>query len=251
MIAAALLYAMCAVGVALINLRSMSVLGLRGVGAVVDGLLAVGLLVPPLFGILLASGVVSGSREQGSLAMVAAQPVSRRAIAWGIYIGVTATVWASVAIGIGLAAVVTAPAVTATDLPRLAVAAGATLLAGTAGVGLGVLVSTLSGGRAQATAIAVAVWFLIALGIDVVLVTFTPVGIGPMGMTAVTIANPIAALRTLALLATDPTALGPFQVFLEERLGMGLSLALFTSALLAWLIAPVGAASWSLRRRDI
>jgi Cu-processing system permease protein len=250
-VAAAVLYAVLAVGIALINLRSMSVLGLRGVGAVVEGLLMVGVLVPPLFGILLGSGVVAGARDHGSLALVAAQPIRRSAILWGGFLGAAATVWASVGIGLGLVAVVTAPSVTASDLGGLAIAAGVTLIAATAGVGLGLLISVLADGRGQATAIAVAVWFFIALGLDVILIALAPVNLGPSGLLALTLVNPLASVRTLGLLATDATSLEPFLFFLEDRFGLIRAVAILAVSLAIWLAAPLALATTVFKRRDI
>jgi Cu-processing system permease protein len=250
-IAAAALYALLAVGVALVNLRSMSVLGLRGIGAAVDGIFAVGLLVPPLFGIVLGAGAVAGARDQGALAMIAAQPLRRGSIVWGVFLGMTATVWAAVGVGLGLVAVVTAPAMTGADLAGLGVAAATTLLAGAAGVALGTLVSTVASGRGQATAVAVAIWFLVALGIDVVLVALAPVSLGPVGLLAVTVANPLATIRTLGILVTEPANLGPLHFFLESRFGSALAVTLLGGVLVAWIWAPVAAASYAIRRRDI
>jgi Cu-processing system permease protein len=250
-LAAAALYALLAVGIALVNLRSMSVLGLRGVSAVVDGLLTIGVLVPPLFGILLGSGVVAGARDQGSLAMVAAQPIPRSSILWGGFLGVTATVWASICIGLGLVAVVTAPAMTMSDLAGLAMATAVTLAAATAGVAIGLLISVLADGRGQATAIAVAVWFLIALGVDVILIALAPVNLGPAGLLWMTLLNPLAAIRTLGLLATDGHALGPFMFFLESRFGVAQAAAVLAVATTAWLAAPLAAAAAVFRSRDV
>ncbi len=250
-LASALLYALVAVGIALVNLRSMSVLGLRGVGSVVDGLIAVGVLIPPLFGILLGAGTIAGAREQGSLAMVAAQPIPRKAITWGVFIGMTLTVWASVGIGLGLVAVVTAPVVTTADLTGLATVVAVTLAAGTAGVGLGVALSTLGSGRGQATAVAVAVWFMVALGIDVVLVVLAPVALGPTGLLVVTLVNPMAIIRTLAFLVADPKALGAFGAFLTDRFGEARAALALSVSLVLWVLGPVAIATYSLRRRDV
>jgi Cu-processing system permease protein len=247
----ALLYTLAAVGVALVNLRSMSVLGLRGVGSVVDGLIAVGVLIPPLFGILLGAGAIAGAREQGSLAMIAAQPIRRSAITRGVFIGMTLTVWVSVGIGLGLVAVVTAPVVTSADLVGLATAAGVTLAAGTAGVALGVALSALGTGRGQATALAVAVWFLIALGIDVILVALAPVALGPTGLLALTLVNPLSTIRTLGLMITDPAALGPFGVYLADRFGSLRSVSMLGGSLALWVLAPVAIATSALKRRDV
>ncbi len=249
--AAAALYGLCAVAIALVNLRSMSVLGLRGAEAVVDGLVAIGVLVPPLFGVLLGAGAIAGARETGTLQLVAAQPVRRSSLVWGAFLGMTATVWIATGIGLGMVAVVTAPVVTGSDLAALGVAAAATLAAGTAGVALGILISVLAPSRGQATAVAVAAWFLVALGVDVVLVALAPVALSPSGLLVTTLANPLASIRTLGLVATDPALLGPFRVFLDEQVGRATSIVLLGGAVMLWLALPVAVAAEALRRRDV
>jgi Cu-processing system permease protein len=249
---AAVLYGAASVALSLVGLRSLRELGLSGAGAAVDGLVALGVLFPPLIGLLLGAASVAGGREQGTLPLMAAQPFRRSTIPWGVVAGLTATVAAAIAVGLGLAAVVLAPVVSASDLPGLGVAALASLASAAVGVSLGVMISTLSATRSQATAIAAAVWFAAALGMDLLLAAVAPgVRLGPVGFLWAVLLNPLESIRLLAAITIDPSALGPFGVYMFDRLGRFGSSALLGGAVVAWTVAPVVVASRVLDRKDV
>ncbi|HSJ28928.1 MAG TPA: ABC transporter permease subunit [Acidimicrobiia bacterium] len=251
-VGAAVLYGAGAIALSLVGLRSLRELGLSGAGAVVDGLVALGVLFPPLIGLLLGAGSVAGSREQGTLPLMSTQPIRRSAIPWGMALGLTATVWAAVGIGLGLAAVVLAPVVSTADLPGLAMAAAVSLASAAVGVSLGVMISSWSATRSQATAVAAAVWFAAALGMDLLLAAVAPgVRLGPVGLLWAILLNPLEGIRLLATMVTDPAALGPFGVYMFDRLGRGVSMLLLGGAAAAWTVIPVVVASRILRRRDV
>ena len=247
----AALYTVLAVGITLVSLRSMSALGLRGVGSAIDGLVGLAVLIPPLFGILLGAGAIAGSREQGMLALVAAQPVRRSTITWGTAFGMVVTMWAGLGIGLGLAAAIIAPAATGEDLVAFLVVVAATLVSGAVGVGLGTIVSVISSTRGQAMMVAIAIWFVAALGVDVILASVAPVALGPGGLLAVTVLNPFSAIRTLAMIIIDPGSLGVFGIYLEQRFGVAGSTVLLSGAMVAWLTVPIMLATRRMRRTDI
>lgn len=245
------IYTAAAIAVTLISLRSMAALGLRGVGAAIDGLIALGILIPPLFGILLGAGTLSRAREEGMLTLVAAQPIRRSAITWGTAIGATLTVWSGMGVGLGLVGAIVAPTAVNADVAGFIVTVAVTLAAGAVGVVLGTMVSVLSSNRGQAMLTAAAIWFVTALGIDVILATTAPAHLGPGGLLGVTVINPLSALRTLGLAVVDPASLGMFGTYLHDWFGpAGLRLVL-TSAVVAWLTIPVSLATRGLRRGDV
>ena len=251
-LACTLVYAALAVIVALAGLRSLQSLGITGVGAALDGLLNLGILLPPLAGLLLSAGAVSGARERGVLAMMASQPVTRGAIGWGMMFGLTGAVWASVVLGLGLVAVVLAPAVRMADLPAVGVMAGATLAAAAVGVSLGLAVSSLVRSRSQATAVAAAVWFMAALGIDLLLAVLAPaLRLAPSGLLWAVLVNPLEAIRLLGMMMLDPGSLGPFGAYMVHRFGTGGSFLLLGAVSAVWMVAPMLLAGWALRRLDV
>jgi Cu-processing system permease protein len=252
LLGAAVLYGVGAVALTLVGLRSLRDLGLSGAGAAIDGLVALGVLLPPLVGLLLGATSVAGGREQGTLAMVASQPIRRSSIPFGIIVGLTATVWAAILAGLGLVAVVLAPVVTASDLAGVGVAAAASLAAAAVGVTLGVTISVLSTSRSQATAVAAAVWFATALGIDLILAVVGPgIRLGPVGFLWAVLANPLEAIRLLALMATDSSALGPFGVYMFDRFGSAGTAGILGGAVASWVIIPALIAGKVMKGRDV
>ncbi len=243
--------AMC-LGVTLLGLDALRGLGLAGVGPAAAGLVNLGVLVPPLLGLLLGAASLAGARERGLLAMVAAQPISRGAIVGGTFLGLAGALWTTVALGLGLASLVLAGVARVEDLAPLGALVGATLAVGTAGLGLGVGISALARSRAQATAAAVATWLVLALGMDLALAGLAPaVRLGPEGLLAGVLLNPLEAGRILALLAASPggTALGPFGAFLIDRFGTAGAGALLVVAIGIWTALPLALARWALARR--
>jgi Cu-processing system permease protein len=247
----AIVFAAISLAVTLLGLGSLRGLGLSGVGPASAGLVNLGVLLPPLLGLLLGAGSIAGARERGLLAMMIVQPVSRTSLVAGLFLGLSAALWLTVAAGFGLAALVLAGVAKVTDLAPFGALVAATLAVGTAGVGVGIGISSVSAGRTQALAIAVAVWFVLALGMDLALAGLGPaVHLGSRGLLIAVLLNPLEAGRILALLGADPgaAALGPFGTYLLERFGTTGSTVLLGSAIAAWTLLPLLVARSALRR---
>ena len=253
-IGTAIVFAAISLGVTLLGLDALRGLGLSGVGPASAGLVNLGVLLPPLMGLLLGAGSIAGARERGLLAMMVAQPVSRTSLILGLFLGLTAALWITVAAGFGLAALVLAGVAKVSDLAPFGALVVATLAVGTAGLGVGIGLSSVAAGRTQAMAMAVAVWFVLALGMDLALAGLGPaVQLGPQGLLVAVLLNPLEAGRILALLAANPSgaALGPFGTYLIERFGTTGSAELLGSAIVVWTVIPLLVARSALRRRPV
>lgn len=249
----AVVFALAALAVTLSGLRSLSELGLAGAGAATDGLVHLALLLPPLVGLLLGAGSLSSHREHGMLALLAAQPLKRGHLPVAAFLGSTLALWAVVAMGFGVAVVVVALVATMADLVALLAVLAISLAAGATAVAIGVLISALSANRSQATAAAAALWLFLALGMDLLLAGLAPgLRLGPAGLLAAVLANPLEAARILALAVVDGAgALGPFGAYLADRFGNAGTYALLAGVLAAWVIVPVAAARAITARRDV
>ncbi len=250
----AVVFAVISLGVTLLGLQSLRGLGLSGVGPASAGLVNLGVLLPPLMGLLLGAGAIAGARERGLLAMMAAQPVSRGTLVGGMFLGLAVALWVTVALGFGLAGLVMAGVAKASDLLPLASLVGATVGAATAGLAVGVGLSALANSRTQAVAAAVAAWFVLALGMDLALAGLGPaIRLGPRGLLIAVLANPLEAGRILALLGAGPhgTALGPFGTYLVDTFGSGGAATVLVASLAAWTLVPLLVARTVLRHRAI
>jgi Cu-processing system permease protein len=252
-IGTAVAFAAMALGVTQLGLRSLRDLGLSGVGPASAGLVNLGVLLPPLMALLLGAGAVAGARERGLLAMLLVQPVSRSSLVIGMFLGLASALWITVALGLGLSAVVLAGVAKTSDLVSFAALVGSTLGVGTAGLAIGIGISTFATSRTQAVTIAVTLWFLLALGMDLALAGLGPaVHLGPEGLLGAVLVNPLEGARILAILAASPegTALGPFGSYLVDTFGTGGSAAVIGLSLVAWTVLPLTAARYRLGRRD-
>jgi Cu-processing system permease protein len=253
-LATSLVFAASCLVATFFGLRSLRSLGLAGAGAVADGLVNLGVLLPPLLGLMLGAGSLAGMRERGMLALLASQPVRRATLVRSTFLGLTATLWISVLLGFGAAGLVVAGVAQGSDLPAVAALVLATLAVSATAVAVGVALSTLSSSRGQASAAAVCLWFVLAFGVDLLLAGVAPgLRLGPRGLLLAVLANPLEAARMAALFAAAPdgSTLGPFGAYLADRFGAVGTLSMLAGALLAWTVLPLSVATRTLRRRDI
>ena len=250
----AAIYGLLSVTVTLLAFRSVRELGLVGIGPTAATLINVGVLLPSLIGLLLGAGAIVGPREDGSLAMVAAQPIGRATIVWASFLGLTGAIWTALGIGLGAAMVVISGVARAADLPAIAALVAATLGVAATGVAIGLAASAIASSRAQAVAAAVAMWIVFALGVDLALAAIAPsLRIGPQMLLVAILLNPLESARILALLGADleGTALGPFGAYAIGAFGARGTIALLFVELIAWTVLALVVARWALHRRDL
>jgi len=250
----AVVFAGLAMAVTLLGLRSVRELGLTGAGPTSNSLVNLGVLLPSLMGLLLGAGHLASAREQGLLSMIGAQPISRRSIVLGSFAGLTGSLWATIAVGFGAAALVISGVATSGEVIPLLALVVATLGLSAVCVAIGVALSAFASGRTQALALSVVVWIVFAFGMDLALAAIAPVvRLGPGWLLGAIMLNPLEAVRVLALLATGPegTALGPFGSYLTQSFGAGGAAAILAAALVGWTVAALLLAQVALRRKDL
>jgi Cu-processing system permease protein len=253
-LAMAAIFGVLCLTVTLLGFRTVRELGLTGIGPASATLVNLGVLLPSLMGLLLGSGAVVGAREQGLLAMLAAQPMRRGSIATGAFLGLTGSMWTTLGIGYGVALLVMSSVARGSDVPALVTLIGATLGVAATSVAIGVALSSFASNRAQAVAGAVGLWIVFSLGVDLALAALAPsVHLGPQGLLAAIALNPLEAGRVLALLGTNfrGTALGPFGAYLVSTFGTVGSVAVLVLVLASWTVLPLLLARWALPRRDL
>ena len=250
----AAIFGVLSLTVTLLAFRTVRELGLAGIGPASASLVNLGVLLPSLMGLLLGGGALVGAREQGILAMMSAQPLKRSSIATGAFIGLTGSIWTTLGIGFGVAMLIMSGVARGSEVPALVTLIGATLGVAMSSVAIGVAVSAFASSRVQAVAAAVGLWIVLSLGVDLTLAALAPsVHMGPSGLLAAILLNPLEAGRILALLGTNfkGTALGPFGAYLITTFGKVGTVALLVADLVAWTAVPLFLARWALPRRDL
>ncbi len=247
-------FGLSAAMVSLLGLESFRQLGLRSVGPAAISLVNLALLLPTVQALLLGALTVSSDRERGLLAMLHAAGVSALTLAGASWLAVTASTALSIALGFGISMLVVAGNVPVEDLPAFGAIGTLMLAAATATAAIGVLIGALAATRLQAALLAVAAWFVLAVGLDLVVIGLGVfLRIGEIGLLVAALGNPIEAARLAALLLLDAsgTVLGPLGTYLLDRFGILGAHALLLGALAAWTGVPLVLAGRVLARRDL
>jgi ABC-type transport system involved in multi-copper enzyme maturation permease subunit len=250
----AAVFALLCFAVTVLALGTVRDLGLTGVGPASATLVNLGVLLPSLMGLVLGAGSLVGAGETGLLAMMAAQPIARPALAVGATLGLTRALWTTLAVGFGVAAIVLAGVAAAGDVAAIVALILATACVSAASVSIGVAISAIAGSRVQAISAGVATWIVLSLGVDLGLAALAPsIHLGPAGLLVAVLADPLESGRILALLGSnlEGTALGPFGAYLLSAFGTVGSVVLLCATLAAWFLAPMWLARTALRARDL
>jgi Cu-processing system permease protein len=249
----ALSLALLSIAVASLGMAGAERWGVSALDRTAVALLDLVLLFIPLMALPLGAGSFAGEGEDGSLAYVVAQPVTRAEVFAGKLAGLIATMTLSLAIGFGAAAIVVGLSGGVPTATFLALAAGAWLLA-VVTVTLGALLSVLAKRRVRALAAAIATWVVLVFLCDFgVLATAASEWMSAGGLFAISVANPIEAVKTLAALAISDRleVLGPVGVHAVRVLGRGPLSALLTISILAWTTISAFAAYLQFRRESL
>lgn len=239
----------------LIGLRESGVVGFTGMGRALMSWSHALLFLLPLLALSATSQVVNAARDDGSLELLLANPVSRTAYFLGISFVRAAALVLPLLVAMPLVAIAGALAfgsgVPWDFLLRGVGVSAALLLCFTA---LGLLVSTLVRNQAKALMLTILVWVA-----GVLLIDFGLVGVmlqwelPPQAVFALAALNPVQCARLALLSAAQPelSTFGPVGFYLANRIG-GTGLLLLG---LGWpLLLGLTAWVWSLgafRRRDL
>lgn len=237
----------------LLGLRSVSNLGLAGVGPGTGALINLAILFPPLMGIMLGANSLSSARERSLLPLMLVQPLSRLEHLCGVILGLVGAVWLTIGFGFGASALLLSRVAGTADVSGLLAIVGSALGVGVASVAIGVAISALAGSRLQALGLSMGLWFLFAFAIDLVLAGLAAaVHLGPFGLFVGVLLNPLEAGRILMVLASgaDAMTLGPFGAYLDNTVGTTIAALAVCASLAAWTVLSLLVAWAGITRRE-
>ena len=208
------------------------------------------LFVVPLASIVFGTIYLHGSREFVELML--AQPVGRRQLYVGLYLGLVISMAGAGALGLGMPLIllghstaILAPAIT---LVTMAVALSAAFC------GLAAVIAYLITDRVRGLAAALGVWLLLAVVWDAAILLFAsqfadyPIEKSILGAM---IANPIDLARLLLLFQFDVAALlGYTGAVFQRFFGGALGVTVAALALLAWAAIPAALGGRLFYRKD-
>ncbi|UCG75173.1 MAG: ABC transporter permease subunit [Gemmatimonadota bacterium] len=212
-------------------------LGYRSYGRALAGLMQLALFVVPLMSLLSSAAAIAGARETGALEYLLAQPVTRREVFAGKWLGVAAAVVASIVVGYGATGAVAA----AKGVPGLPIAVLLlfTVILSAAFVSLGLWVSAVASTRARATSVVFTLWLVfLALGSLGLMSAFVRWGLPARLLQVWSLVNPIESFRLgmIAMLEPDASLLGPAGAALIGALGRQGLIAAASGSLAAWAL---------------
>jgi Cu-processing system permease protein len=218
-------------------------------------LVQVVLLLVPLTALVI--GVLSLAPERGAAELMFSQPVSRGTILFGKLVGLFQALAAAQAVGFGAAGLVVHAQAGAEGLGGFLWLVLASLITTAVFLGLAALLSAGAVGRrrARALALALVVWFVAVVFLDLLALgaaSLLPSGAASRVLMVSSIVNPLAAVRTGALLAIEGTgAFGAASLALFRFTGgPRATFVVLALSLAFWLTAPAGLALRRLRRAD-
>lgn len=242
---------------------TLAFLGAAPTGSVKVGALAVTIVslssltifLVPLIALLLSYDAIVGEVERGTMALLLAYPVARWQVVLGKFAGHLGILGFATAVGYGVAGL--ALQATGADDPSAWLAflamIGSSMLLGAVFIAIGYLVSALVGDRGAAGGVAIGVWLFFVLLYDMALLGALVADHGQTVtadmLNALLLLNPADAYRLLNLTASPDVSGFAGVAGLGARTGLGPGL--LVGALVAWVVAPLAAATALFARRQV
>jgi len=240
-------------GLSLLGLAGAQRSGLAGFDRTTAGLLNLALLFVPLVTLSLGGLGLAGELEDGSLAVLLAQPVTRIEVYIGKYLGLFGAVASSILTGFGLAGLAVGALAGGGNAIAFLQLVGLAVLLAAATLAVGTLLSAALGSRAKAVGGAFVAWLALVYGSDLGTIGLAAArALTPGQVFALALLNPVEQARVLGTLAltSRPEVLGVVGIFGQDLLGTnGLSL-LLAAALITTAAGALGC-GWALFRRAV
>jgi Cu-processing system permease protein len=214
-------------------------------------LASIALFVTPLATIIFGTVYLYNAREL--IELMLAQPIRRRQLFTGLYVGLAFPLALGLIVGIAIPFVFHG-----LDDPALLRPLATLLIAGVTltaiFVGLALLIALRADDRLRGLGMAIGLWLTLAIIYDgAVLFAVAMLGDHPIErpMIALMLANPIDLARVLVMLQLDIAALmGYTGAVLQRFFGGAGGIALVTTALALWVAGPVSLGARAFRRKD-
>lgn len=248
-LAVALVFTVFALAIAYFGGAQQGTVGFRSIEFTIASLVSLVIYLIPLIALILGFDAIVGERERGSLDLLLSMPITRFELLLGKYLGLAAALAFSTLAGFGLVAVVLSTKLGLDELLHYFGFMISSVLLGMAFLSLAVMVSVFAADRTRASGMAIALWFFFVLVFDLLLLGALVVTGGSYGgeiFPYLLLANPADVFRILNIFALDDvrTLYGLSTVF-PRALAEPWLLSL---VMLAWIVAPLGIATWRFRQ---
>ena len=223
-------------------------IGPRSIELTIASLVSLVIYLIPLIALLLGFDAIVGERERGSLDLLLALPITRLELLLGKYLGLAGALTLSTVSGFALVALLLYQRFSWAGLYHYAGFVLSSVLLGLAFLSLAVLLSVLARDRTRASGLAIALWFALVLVFDLLLLGLLVATGGQFGgqvFAYLLLLNPADIFRILNVFSLDDVQrLYGLASILPPALSQ---VGWLTSAMLAWIVAPLALASWRFR----
>ncbi len=248
-LAVALVFTAFALVIAYFGAAQQGTVGFRSIEVTIASLVSLVIYLIPLIALVLGFDAIVGERERGSLDLLLSMPITRPELLLGKYLGLAAALAFSTVVGFGLVAIVLSAQLDLTALFHFFGFVASSVLLGMAFLSIAVMLSVFAADRTRASGLAIATWFFFVLVFDLLLLGVLVVTGGSYGGEALPyllLLNPADVFRILNIFSLDDvrTLYGLATVFPRALAEPWL----LTLVMLAWIVAPLGVASWRFRK---
>ncbi len=223
-------------------------IGPRSIELTIASLVSLVIYLIPLIALLLGFDAIVGERERGSLDLLLALPITRLELLLGKYLGLAGALTLSTVSGFALVALLLYQRFSWAGLYHYAGFVLSSVLLGLAFLSLAVLLSVLARDRTRASGLAIALWFALVLVFDLLLLGLLVATGGQFGgqvFAYLLLLNPADIFRILNVFSLDDVQrLYGLASILPPALSQ---VGWLSSAMLAWIVAPLALASWRFR----
>ena len=247
-LAVALVFTAFALIIAYFGTAQQGAVGFRSIDLTIASLVSLVIYLIPLIALVLGFDAIVGERERGSLDLLLSMPITRQELLLGKYAGLAAALAFSTIAGFGLVAIVLSAKLDLNALYHYVGFMFSSVLLGCAFLSLAVMLSVFAADRTRASGLAIATWFFFVLVFDLLLLGALVVTGGQWGgelLPYLLLANPADVFRILNIFSLDDVrALYGLATVFPPALANPWLLGL---VMLAWIVAPLGIASWRFR----
>lgn len=252
-----LLYAVCfavlSLGLAGLALAGSGRWGLAGFGRTAAGLVNLVLLIVPLMGLTIGASSLAGERERGTLELLLAQPVHRREVLLGKYLGLAGSLTGALALGFGATAALLWSRGASTNLSSYVTVFALSAALGWAMLSVGFLISSVARRTSLALGLATLVWLMLVFLGDLGLMGTTLAWrLSTQELLAAALFNPLQVFKLAAVgsIHRSLDLLGPAGLYAARQWGAHLP-ELLIGILSLWIVTPLGVAALVFSRRGV
>lgn len=247
-LAVAVVFTLFALVIAYFGAAQQGAVGFRSIEMTIASLVSLVIYLIPLIALLLGFDAIVGERERGSLDLLLSMPITRFEILLGKYLGLAAALTLATVAGFGLVAVIWVKQLDANGFFHYTGFVLSAVLLGWVFLSLALMLSVFAQDRTRASGMAIATWFFFVLIFDLILLGALVLSGGQYGGAVfpfLLLLNPADVFRILNIFTLEDvrTLYGLATVMPGSLAEPGL----LTSVMVAWVVLPLGIASWRFK----